>query len=66
MEHHKRTLLKTATWRITGTGFTLISVYAVTGSMSLSMTASAAELALKPIIYYCHERVWNNIGWARK
>jgi uncharacterized membrane protein len=54
----KRHIGKTISYRIlsSGTGFTIM--YFATGSIKFSTAFSLTELALKPFLYYLHERFW--------
>lgn len=53
-----RTIAKTVTWRITASSITVIIIYTLTGDFAISTGASLAEILIKTIAYYIHERVW--------
>jgi len=65
MEHPKRTLVKTVTWRIIALVTTIGVVYAYSGDFTKSLTVGVIANALKMFLYYVHERVWNRIHFGR-
>ena len=65
MEHHKRTLVKTITWRIIALVTTIAVVYLYSGDMKESLVVGIGANALKMVFYYVHERVWNRIDFGR-
>ena len=64
MDTHKRTILKSITWRVVAVFTTIFSIYYWTKSWSISLGSGLAANLLKAIFYYLHERFWNmsNIG----
>ncbi|HID32468.1 MAG TPA: DUF2061 domain-containing protein [bacterium (Candidatus Stahlbacteria)] len=66
LETHKRTLIKSITWRILGMVTTILIVYAFTGRLLLSLEVGGVEVVLKVIIYFLHERVWGRVSWGKK
>lgn len=65
MEHHKRTLAKTVTWRIIALVTTIVVVYLYSGDAKESLIIGFVANALKMLFYYIHERVWNRIDFGR-
>jgi len=65
---HKRHVLKTITWRIVATSFTIIVVWLFTGNLEFSVGIGIVEFFGKMILYYFHERLWykSDIGIANK
>lgn len=61
-ETHKRTLLKTISWRITATIITTIVVLALTRQLKLALGAGLIDTTVKFLGYYLHERGWNRIN----
>ena len=59
---HKRALLKTITWRFIASATTFALVYIGTGELSLSLSVGGAEVILKMLFYYLHERAWNGFA----
>jgi uncharacterized membrane protein len=61
-----RSLVKTITWRITGSGATFAISYAISGSLTIAGTIAVIQLTANTILYYIHERIWDKIGWGRR
>ena len=64
-ETHRRSLIKTITWRITGSTSAMIIAYIVTGSYSISGTIGIIHLVVNTGLYWFHERIWNRIRWGK-
>ena len=64
-DNKARSLIKTVTWRITGSSATFLIAYLIVGDISLSSGIAITQLILNTILYYIHERVWNNVKWGR-
>ncbi len=60
-----RSVLKALTWRFTATIDTFIISYLVTGKLSLAGAIISIEVVTKLVVYYLHERAWENITWGR-
>jgi len=65
VEHPKRTLVKTLTWRIIALVTTIAVVYIYSGDINKSLVVGISANALKMVFYYVHERVWNRIEFGR-
>jgi uncharacterized membrane protein len=65
MDSPKRSLVKTISWRITGSGATFLVAWFVSGSFIAAGSIAIIQLMTNTILYYGHERVWNNIKWGR-
>ncbi len=65
-DHHRRSLLKAVSWRITGSIDTFILSWIITGSPLVAGTISAVEVFTKIFLFYAHERVWARIRWGRE
>tara|TARA_B100000795_G_C22540809_1_gene338739 strand:+ start:133 stop:339 length:207 start_codon:yes stop_codon:yes gene_type:complete len=61
----KRTIVKTFTWRVTASLTTFIIAWILTGDLLIGVSISSIEAITKIFLYYFHERIWNNIGWAK-
>jgi uncharacterized membrane protein len=61
-----RSLVKTISWRITGSTATFAISYAVLGDFSVSGTIAIIQLTFNTLLYFVHERVWNRIAWGQK
>ena len=63
---HRRSLAKAVLWRATASAITLLLVYGITGSSKLATSVAGAEIMVKILTYYFHERVWTNIHWGKR
>lgn len=63
-ESRKRHLLKTVTWRLTGTLDTILLSWLITGNPWIGLKIGAAEIVTKMILYYLHERAWYRIDFG--
>ena len=61
----KRTITKTLTWRVTASLTTFIIAWVLTGDLLIGVSISSIEAIAKIFLYYFHERIWNNISWAK-
>ncbi|MDC6470229.1 DUF2061 domain-containing protein [Candidatus Pelagibacter sp.] len=61
----KRTIAKTLTWRITASLATFIIAWILTGDFLIGVSIGSIEALTKIFLYYFHERIWNNISWAK-
>ena len=64
-ELQKRTFVKTLTWRITASLTTFIIAWILTGDLLIGISIGSIEAIVKIFLYYFHERIWNNISWAK-
>lgn len=60
-----RSIVKALTWRIIATSTTMALVYAGTGDVQLMAHVGIADVLLKLLFYYGHERAWGRIPWHR-
>ena len=61
-----RSVVKTISWRITGSGATFAISYAVLGDITVSGTIAVIQLTFNTLLYFVHERAWNLITWGRR
>ena len=61
----KRSLVKTISWRLTGSGATFFISWLIAGDMAVAGTIATIQLVTNTVLYYFHERVWNQVGWGR-
>ena len=61
----KRTIAKTMTWRIIASLTTFIIAWILTGDLLIGVSIGSIEAIVKVLLYYLHERIWNNISWAK-
>ena len=60
-----RSLAKTISWRITGSGATFIISYIVSGNFAVAGSIASIQLIANTILYFVHERVWDKIIWGK-
>ena len=60
-----RSIIKTISWRIIATGTTIIIAYLFTGDTETALQIGSAEVIIKLVIYYIHERAWTNVKWGK-
>ncbi len=63
-----RTIAKTVSWRIVASVTTFIVFYFSTGEKVATAVIGAAvgvEAITKMLIYYVHERLWENVNWGK-
>ncbi len=65
-ENWKRSLLKTATYRIVILALDFIVIYAITGRYDIAFGFMIVSNFYTSVAYYLHERVWNKISWGKK
>ncbi len=61
VEKRYRSLIKSISWRATGTVDTFLISFIVTGKLNFALSISGFEIITKITLYYLHERVWNRI-----
>jgi uncharacterized membrane protein len=65
MDKSSRSLVKTITWRITGSSATFLIAWLISGNLLIAGPIAIAQLIMNTVLYYIHERVWNIIKWGR-
>lgn len=66
MDTTKRSLVKTITWRITGSGATFAISYAISGNFTIAGSIASIQLVANTILYFIHERAWDKVTWGRQ
>jgi uncharacterized membrane protein len=61
-----RSIAKTVSWRITGSGATFLISYMVSGNLAVAGTIAVIQLTANTILYFVHERIWNKVSWGKK
>ena len=61
-----RSILKTLSWRIIGTLDTVLITYLIVGELNTAISVGGVELITKMVLYFLHERAWNNIKWGNE
>lgn len=62
----RRSLVKTVSWRLTGSGATFLISYLIAGNFAVAGTIATIQLVSNTVLYFLHERVWNRIKWGRR
>ena len=63
---HHRSIVKAISWRFVATITTITIVMILTGRIELAAIAGAADIVLKLILYYLHERIWGIIRFGKR
>jgi len=63
-ESHARSIVKGITWRLVASGTTMMVVFLMTGNLELVASVGAADITLKVMFYYFHERAWGRVHWG--
>lgn len=64
-EHHYRSIIKGATWRVWATMDTILLSWFFTGHISSALKIGAVEVFTKIFLFYLHERIWMRFNWLR-
>ncbi len=64
MVQKRRHLAKALTYRLMGSTVTACLIFAVSGSITISLVLGGADTLAKILIYYVHERAWYGIKWG--
>jgi uncharacterized membrane protein len=54
----RRHILKAVTWRIIASLTSFFLAWSVTGDISTGLSIGAADVIIKFVFYYLHERAW--------
>ena len=65
MEHRKRSLMKTLSWRIFSFILTMLIIFAYTKNLKQAFCVGAGIDIVKMFLYYLHERMWNKVEFGR-
>lgn len=60
-----RSIAKTISWRITGSGATFLISWLISGNFAMASSIAVLQLVLNTILYFCHERIWNKVDWGK-
>lgn len=61
----KRSLVKTISWRLTGSAATFGIGYLISKNFLIAGSIASIQLVANTILYFIHERIWNRIKWGR-
>lgn len=65
-EDHSRSIVKAVTYRILIIISNAIVIYLFTGNSSLTANFIGITSVVSTILYFVHERMWNEIHWGKK
>lgn len=65
MDTNTRSLVKTVTWRLTGSGATFGISWLISGDIAIAGTIAVIQIVANTLLYYVHERIWNTVKWGR-
>ena len=60
-----RSIVKSLSWRTVGTIDTILISWIITGQLTLAVSIASVELFTKVVLYFLHERAWNQIKWGK-
>lgn len=66
MDQPKRSIAKTISWRITGSGATFLIAYLLTGNFAVAGVIGLTQMVFNTILYYVHERIWTRVRWGQQ
>jgi uncharacterized membrane protein len=66
MDAPRRSLVKTISWRVTGSSATFLIAYLLIGNFAVAGVIGITQMITNTILYYVHERVWNKIQWGQQ
>ena len=64
-ETHKRSVIKSISYRLLGSFVTMLIVFVFTRRLALSLGVGIFELLAKFACFYIHERIWTKIKWGK-
>jgi len=65
-DRKRRSVVKATTWRILGGIDTFVLSKIFTNSYKHASAIALIEVITKPILYFFHERFWNNLIWGKR
>lgn len=66
MDQPRRSIVKTISWRVTGSSATFLIAYLLTGNFAIAGVIGGTQIITNTILYYVHERIWNKISWGQQ
>ncbi len=66
MDSHRRSIIKSITWRLIAVAITILISYLWLHEWGSSIVLSLTANGIKALLYYLHERGWNRIDFGRK
>ena len=65
MQSTTRTLLKSLTWQGLGLVTTMLTAYALTGSLATGGAMAIISAGVGTVMFALHERIWERVDWGR-
>lgn len=65
-ETHSRSIVKALSYRLAGSLVTVMIVLCFSGKLNMAVGVGVADLGLKVVTYFLHERLWDRISYGRK
>ncbi len=65
-DNKKKSLWKTASYRISSSFLTVLIVFIITKKINISLGVGAIDVIAKSIWYYSHERLWEHLKLKKK
>jgi uncharacterized membrane protein len=65
IESNSRSLVKAVSYRILGSCATALLFFLFTGRAGSALAIGGADVVVKILIYYIHERIWDRISLGR-
>ena len=65
MDTRLRSIVKTISWRLTGTLLTFLISWAILGDIATSSAIAIIQLTFNTVAFYKHERIWNLSKWGK-
>ena len=65
METNARSVAKAVSYRLLGSSVTGLILFVITGKGTVSAIGGAADMVLKIVAYFVHERIWDRIDFGR-
>ena len=66
MDQPKRSIVKTISWRLTGSSATFLIAFLLTGNFAIAGVIGVTQMITNTILYYFHERIWNKVSWGQQ
>ncbi len=66
MDTKTRSIIKTISWRITGTLCTFLISWVILDDIKTSSAIAIIQLTFNSIVFYFHERLWNIVKWGQR
>lgn len=60
-----RSLVKTISWRLTGSGATFLLSWLISGDITVAGSIAVLQMITNTILYFIHERIWNKVSWGK-